>query len=218
MSGAHPVLAAFAPLPLLERLFVRARLASAPLERLAAEARGPRVLEVGCGHGLLCALVARALPGAEVVGVDVDPRKVAWARASVGRLPGVRVETGPAEALLPREAGRFHTVLIADVLYLLPAEAQLAVLQTCRRLLVQGGRLLLEEAEDDGGWRARKALCQERLMVRILGRTQGSGGLGFQPRRATTALLERAGFRVDEVSSWSRQTTTPHVRFLATSL
>jgi len=214
----HPALAAFAPLPLGERLFVRARLASAPLARLAAEARGPRVLEVGCGHGLLCALVADAWPDAEVVGVDVDARKIAWARASVGRLPRARFELGPAQGLLPAEAGRFDSVLVADVLYLLPLAEQRALLATCRRLLRPGGRLVLKEAEDDRGWRTWKALWQERLMVLALGRTRASGALHFVPRETTVALLVGEGFRVDDVSSWKRHSTTPHVRFLATSL
>ena len=37
MRGVHPALAAFSSLPLAERLFVRARLFSAPLEAMAAE-------------------------------------------------------------------------------------------------------------------------------------------------------------------------------------
>ena len=135
-----------------------------------------------------------------------------------GRLPGVRLVEGPAEALLPAEAGRFDSVLVADVLYLLPLEAQRALLGTCRRLLRPGGRLVLKEAEDDGGWRTAKALWQERLMVRALGRTAASGALHFLPRGTTQALLEEAGFRVLEVSSWKRHSTTPHIRFLASSL
>jgi 2-polyprenyl-6-hydroxyphenyl methylase/3-demethylubiquinone-9 3-methyltransferase len=50
---AHPSLKVFAGLPLKERLFVRARLASAPLAELAERAVGTSLLDVGCGHGVL---------------------------------------------------------------------------------------------------------------------------------------------------------------------
>ncbi len=208
-------LAPFSALPLAERLFVRARLASAPLGALAARARGPRFLDAGCGHGLLCALVAHAHPDFAVTGVDPDPRKIAWAAASVGRLPRTRFEAVSVEALAAREPGAFDCVAVADVLYLLPQAAWPPFLRACRELLAPGGRLLLKEAEDDGGWRAKKALVQEWLMVRVLRRTQASGGLGFQPRAVTQRAVEAAGLRLIEVVALARGYTTPHVLFVA---
>jgi 2-polyprenyl-6-hydroxyphenyl methylase/3-demethylubiquinone-9 3-methyltransferase len=88
-------------------------------------------------------------------------------------------------------------------------------LSACHRLLKKGGRLLLKEAEDDGGWRTRKALLQEQVMVRLLRRTRGSGGLGFSKRETTQALLERTGFSVVETLALSSGSTTPHGLFVA---
>lgn len=212
---SHPALAVFAPLPLPERLFVRARLASAPLEELARRVVGPRVLDVGCGHGLLVALVAVGFPEREVVGLDVDPRKIAWARRSVGRLPNVRLEVLSVERLAEVEAGRFDTVCVADVLYLLPPAKWAGFLAACHALLRPGGRLLLKEAEDDGGWRTRKALLQEQLMVRLLRRTASSGGLGFSPREKFLEALTAAGFQLQQTRSLAAGSTTPHVLFIA---
>jgi 2-polyprenyl-6-hydroxyphenyl methylase/3-demethylubiquinone-9 3-methyltransferase len=210
----NPALRVFDRLPLGERLFVRARLFSAPLEQLAARVEGTRVLDVGCGHGVLCALMAVGFPDRRVAGIDPDPRKIDWARASIGRLPNTRFEAVTVDDLAAREPGTFDTVTVADVLYLLPPDAWGAFLASCHRLLVPGGRLLLKEAEDDGSWRARKALLQERLMVR-LGRTRASGGLGFQPRARTEDALRVAGFEVEEVLPLGRRSTTPHVLFVA---
>jgi 2-polyprenyl-6-hydroxyphenyl methylase/3-demethylubiquinone-9 3-methyltransferase len=212
---SHPALRVFGSLPLRERLFVRARLFSAPLVELSRRARGERVLDVGCGHGLLCALLTQDAPGRSVTGIDPDPRKIDWARASVGQRATARFEVATAEALAAREPEAYDTITIADVLYLLPDSAQPSLLEACRRLLKPGGLLLLKEAEDDGGWRAKKALLQERLMVRLLGRTRSSGGLGFRSREATQVALAAAGFRVDETLALSRGSTTPHVLFVA---
>lgn len=212
---SHPALSVFQPLPLAERLFVRARLFSAPLEQLAKKAKGARMLDVGCGHGLLCSMLALGFPDRFVVGIDPDPKKIDWARRSVGKLGNTRFDVMTVERLASLEPGTFDTITVADVLYLLPESDWGDFLASCHQLLKKGGRLLLKEAEDDGGWRTKKALLQEQVMVRLLGRTKGSGGLGFSKRETTQALLERAGFEVTEVASLSEGSTTPHVLFVA---
>lgn len=211
----HPSLSVFKGLPLPERLFVRARLFTAPLEELTQRVKGTRILDVGCGHGLLCSLMALGFPDRFVVGIDTDPRKIDWARRSVGRLGNTRFDVMTVERLASLEAGTFDTITVTDVLYLLPESDWPDFLAACHQLLKQGGQLLLKEAEDDHGWRTRKALLQEQVMVRLLGRTKGSGGLGFSPRERTQALLTRAGFRVSSTLALSRHSTTPHVLFVA---
>jgi 2-polyprenyl-3-methyl-5-hydroxy-6-metoxy-1,4-benzoquinol methylase len=206
-------LSAFDSLPLKERLFVRARLLSAPLEILAEKAKGPRVLDVGCGHGLLCALLSAA--GHEVVGLDPDERKIEWARASVGRLPKASFLVGSIHALPKADQGTFDTVTVVDVLYLLPQDTWAGFLSACRAALKPGGVLLLKEAEDDGSWRAKKALLQERVMVQVLRRTLKSGAVGFAPREVTVAALGEAGFHAVEATGLGSGYTTPHVLFEA---
>jgi cyclopropane fatty-acyl-phospholipid synthase-like methyltransferase len=211
----HPTLKTFDSLPLKERWFVRGRLASAPLEAMAALARGTALLDVGCGHGALVALLADGHPERRVVGIDPDARKIAWAEASVGRLHNVELRTATIESLAAERPGAFDSVLVADVLYLLAPAAWPAFLAAARRLLRPGGLLVLKEAEDDGSWRAVKALWQERLMVLMLRRTHSSGAIGFAPRAMLGDALTAAGFVVDEVESLARGYTTPHVLFLA---
>src|SRR6187399_1210602 len=95
----EPSLEVFASLPLAERLFVRGRLASAPLRELADRAQGTTLLDVGCGHGVLIALLAVAHPERQVVGIDPDARKVEWARRSVGRCANVELRACGIETL-----------------------------------------------------------------------------------------------------------------------
>jgi 2-polyprenyl-6-hydroxyphenyl methylase/3-demethylubiquinone-9 3-methyltransferase len=208
---AHPSLTVFDGLPFKERLFVRGRLASAPLAALAARAEGSRLLDVGCGHGVLVALLAAGAPGRRVVGIDPDERKIAWARASVGRLPNVELRACTIEALAAERPAEFDTVLVADVLYLLAADAWPPFLRAAHALLRPGGRLVLKEAEDDGSWRVKKALLQEQLMVRLLRRTHSSGAVGFAPRAVLESAVRDAGFMIEEVMPLARGYSTPHL-------
>jgi 2-polyprenyl-6-hydroxyphenyl methylase/3-demethylubiquinone-9 3-methyltransferase len=205
----------FDPLPLGERLFVRARLASAPLHALAARAQGLSLLDVGCGHGVLVALLAVDHPERRVMGIDPDARKIEWARRSVGRCANVELRACTIEALAAERPAGFDTVLIADVLYLLAASEWPQFLRAAHRLLAPGGRLVLKEAEDDGSWRVTKALWQERLMVHVLGRTRSSGAVGFAPRAVLTEALQAAGFEIEETIGLARGYSTPHVLFTA---
>jgi 2-polyprenyl-6-hydroxyphenyl methylase/3-demethylubiquinone-9 3-methyltransferase len=205
----------FDSLPLKERLFVRGRLASAPLHELAARAQGRVLLDVGCGHGALIALLATGRPERHVVGIDPDARKIEWARRSVGRLPNVELLACSVEALAAERPAAFDSVLVADVLYLLPAQAWAPFLRAVRELLKPGARLVLKEAEDDGSWRTRKALWQERLMVRLLRRTHSSGAVGFAPRAVLAEALRQAHFMIEETLGLARGYSTPHVLFTA---
>jgi 2-polyprenyl-3-methyl-5-hydroxy-6-metoxy-1,4-benzoquinol methylase len=205
----------FDGLPLKERLFVRGRLATAPLEALAARAEGAHLLDVGCGHGVLVALLAVGSPGRHVVGIDPDERKIDWARASVGRLANVELRACTIETLAAERASEFDTVLVADVLYLLAAAAWRPFLAATHQLLRPGGRLVLKEAEDDGSWRVKKALFQEQLMVRMLRRTHSSGAVGFAPRATLEAAVRAAGFAIEEVVPLARGYSTPHLMIVA---
>jgi 2-polyprenyl-6-hydroxyphenyl methylase/3-demethylubiquinone-9 3-methyltransferase len=212
---AHSSLNLFDSLPFKERLFVRGRLATAPLEALAERAVGARLLDVGCGHGVLVALLAAGQPGRRVVGIDPDERKIEWARASVGRLANVELRACKIEDLAAERPGEFDTVLVADVLYLLSAAAWPPFLGAAHALLRPGGRLVLKEAEDDGSWRVKKALFQEQLMVRLLRRTHSSGAVGFAPRAVLEAAVREAGFTIDEIVPLARGYSTPHLLIVA---
>ena len=76
---AHAGLKAFDALPAKEHWFCPTRLELAPLEAVAAQATGSDILVVGCGHGVLAALLLHGHPERRVVRIDPDVRKIEWA-------------------------------------------------------------------------------------------------------------------------------------------
>ena len=212
----HPALRVFDTLPFAERLFVRGRLFTAPLEALANRTPSGTVIDVGCGHGVLSALLCWQRSDRNVIGIDPDEWKIEHAKASVGSLANARFERATIEELAAREGACADAIVVADVLYLLPHEEWGLFLASARALLKPTGQLFIKESEPDGTWRQYKALLQEQLMVRVLKRTQSSGAVRLVSREDLTHELTQAGFRVTSIEPQSRGYSTPHVLFCAT--
>jgi SAM-dependent methyltransferase len=102
---------------------------------VAGLAPGYRVLEVGCGTGVVLRQLVEICRGGEVIGMDLFPEAVAFAsrRASCPVLAG--------DVLNPPELGAIDMVGIFDVLEHLPDDR--VILRGLHRLLKPGGALLL---------------------------------------------------------------------------
>lgn len=86
------------------------------VSELAAAERPRRVLEVGCGEGIVLAALAARLPGTRFDGLELDEPTLAQARA---RCPGARLVRGDA-CELPFEDRSFDLVVCLEVLEHLP--------------------------------------------------------------------------------------------------
>lgn len=98
------------------------------------------LLDIGCGEGRLLKLLASRAH--RVIGVDVDPdaRRLARAALLLAGVPNCSLRQGDMYSL-PFADGEFDTIILDDVLA--GAERPVAAVEEARRLLKQGGRLLL---------------------------------------------------------------------------
>ena len=125
-----------------ERYFVPAigKPAATALLRVAALRPGERVLDVGCGTGIVTRLAAQAV-GSEgrVTGLDVEPGMLTVAR-SVAAGTGIEWIEASAESIpLPNES--VDVVLCQMSLQFVPHRPRAAA--EMRRVLAPGGRLVL---------------------------------------------------------------------------
>lgn len=111
------------------------------LIRLAALRAGERVLDVACGTGIVARLAAQEVgSNGAVSGVDINPGMLEIARSSAPTNMSIEWHQASAEDMpLPDEA--FDVVLCQLGLEFIPDK--LAALAEMRRVLVPGGRLLL---------------------------------------------------------------------------
>jgi SAM-dependent methyltransferase len=111
---------------------------------------GMRALEIGTGTGNLLLRLKRRHPGVTAVGLDPDPRALAWAvrKARRSRL-AIRFDRGFAAAL-PYEDGGFDLVFSAFMLHHLPVPDRVAALREVRRVLAPGGSLHLMDLGGPG--------------------------------------------------------------------
>ena len=112
--------------------------------------RGRRVLEVGCGTGVLAAALAER-EAARVWAVDAEPAMLAIARSRVPA--GVGLKAGHAEAL-PFRDGWFERAVLRLVVHLVDRTLALPELA---RVLAPGGRAAIatfDHSHFDGWWLA----------------------------------------------------------------
>lgn len=181
--------------PPAERLFVRARALLSDLPVLERHApRAGRIMDLGCGHGLVANLLALGSAERAVRGVDIAPEKIAAARRTLGNRPNIRFDVADATALAAdgEEAGSYAAIAVADVFYLLPPDDQRALIGTCHALLQPGGVFLWKSQVRRPRWKYAITWGQEWLMT-TLGPTHGHG-LYFLNTDESLAALAAAGF------------------------
>jgi len=101
--------------------------------------KGKRVLDVGCGGGILADAMARK--GAEVLGIDLATKalKVAQLHALEAQTEGVQYREISAEALAAEQPGSFDVVTCMEMLEHVPDPS--SIVKACATLVKPGGHV-----------------------------------------------------------------------------
>jgi SAM-dependent methyltransferase len=222
-SAARPYLAA----GLYPYFFARAKLGYDPvylsLLRRGAFPDGARILDLGCGQGLLAAMLIAARrqyeAGAwpmgwppppsttQLYGIELQERPANWARIALAG--GASVQIGDLHhAVLPDA----DAVFILDVLHYLEPDAQQRVLEQVTHALRAGGTLFMRVADIAAGLRFGFTRVTDRFSAIMRGQR-------FPPHHHRsladwTAMLHSFGFVV-EAEPMSEG--TPFVNVLVTA-
>jgi ubiquinone/menaquinone biosynthesis C-methylase UbiE len=172
---------------LYEQSFVPAIFArsAAMLADVASIAPGERVLDVGCGTGIVAReAVKRVEAGGRVVGLDLNPRMLAVAARLA---PEVEWRQGDAGDL-PFEAGAFDVVVSQYALMFFPEPAQ--ALREMWRVLAPRGRLAVAVCgplADASGYRALAAEAERVCTAEVVELLRSPFALGDREQLADLA-------------------------------
>lgn len=169
----------------------------APLLDWLAPRAGERVLDLGCGDGVLTQRIAQA--GCEAIGADASPELVAAALGS-----GIDARLVDAHALA--FADEFDAVFSNAALHWMKRDPD-AVLAGVFRALKAGGRFVAEM-----GGAGNVAAIRGALYAALARR--GIDGAACDPwyfpsTAEYRAKLEAAGFRIHRIESFERPTPLP---------
>jgi SAM-dependent methyltransferase len=111
-----------------------------------------RILEIGCGMGLLAKEILTKSPGASFVGVDRDPAQIKWTQENLSPFPAVKViqldllEINAMQAL--RQEGGFDLIYCRWVLVHIPQKKLIDLLKNIFDLLTPGGIFICDECDN----------------------------------------------------------------------
>lgn len=165
-----------------------------------------RLLDLGCGRGILFSLLIAARrqaeageypagwepppPGLTFHGIEGRPKVAAAAREALG--DRAVIETGDLrESPLPAA----DAILLLDVLHYLPADDQRDLLARAVAALQPGGVLLIRDADAAGGWRFTVTRIQERFSALL--RRHWRQRFHYRSAGEWETLLRNLGLEVD---------------------
>lgn len=151
---------------------------------------GARILDYGCGCGASSMVLARMFPTAEIVGIDVNERLLALARARAEfhRLPQIRFDVTPDGRRLPAEIGTFDFIVLSAVYEHMYPQERGEALASLWSLLEPGGVLFLDQTPF--------------RFFPVESHTTGLPLINYLPDRAAYFLARKLSRRVRPDASW----------------
>lgn len=134
-----------------------------PIHRLLPE-KG-KILDLGCGYGMMSFMLRLLSPEREITGIDFDEKKITVAKASPLCTPGIQFIHADITTF---DFGQYDAILLTDVLHYLPLEKQQLVLDQCLSALRPGGLLIVRDGDTSVARRHTATRLTEYLSTRLM--------------------------------------------------
>jgi 2-polyprenyl-6-hydroxyphenyl methylase/3-demethylubiquinone-9 3-methyltransferase len=172
-----------------------------------AEVAGARLLDLGCGGGILSESLARA--GAHVTGIDIAPKVLSIARLHLHE-SGLEVEyqQTTAEQIAQEMPGQFDIVTCMEMLEHVPDPA--SIIQSIQILLKPGGHVFLSTLNRTP-WSFALGIVGAEHIARLLPRGTHRYDRFIRPSELSR-LLRRSGLETGDITGLHYNPLTRNVR------
>ena len=184
------LLGRYRPLSPWESFYLRTRWRLCPFELVESHVpRRGRVLDFGCGYGMLSNFLSLKSPDRRVLGMDLNRARIEVAKRSSKGHPEITFQLGDVRDFqgLP-----FDTVVMTDVLHHIEKDDVLILLRIIRSCLSDDGILVVLDVDRS----PLRKFYATYLVDRLLNPTRS---LHYRSRDLLTRLLAESGFRVQQV-------------------
>jgi 2-polyprenyl-3-methyl-5-hydroxy-6-metoxy-1,4-benzoquinol methylase len=191
-----------------QRWHMRGRLRLCPYDALLKHLTGQgNILDIGCGFGHLAWFMEENRADLVYFGTDIDERKIALVKGCPPSLSRPNFLTGDIQALKGLPVS-FGNIVLLDVLYLMPWEEQVRLIEWCLSKLDenQNSSLVIKTMDRAMGWVGFRTVAEEWVMVHLLRRTRSSGTInGAKDSAAYSEVAHKLGyqFEIENLPTWN---------------
>ncbi len=169
------------------------------------------LIDLGCGNGIFPAILSLKHKDLNIIGVDDDEKKIDLAKKTFSELKNLSFVKENIFDFKLKEADIYSLI---DVLYLIPFELQIKLIEGIYGKLKTNGKLIIKEMDTTPFYKYLFNIFQESISVKIIHRTIGSK-FYFTKSSEYIKLFEKIGFSVQYLRV-DKGYLYPHVVYILT--
>ncbi len=189
----------------INRLFIKLRFFIAPFEAVLNQIPPGRVLDIGCGYGILANLIAELRPNTEVTGIDIDRKRIKIAQQTAIDRPNIRFKVIDVEKKLLQE--KYDAVICFDLLHHIPYKNQIALVRQIRSLLTDKGVLIIKEIDTRPYYKYLWNYLHDKIVTK-------GGSLYFREAKNWVDVLQKQHFNAHINTRPKKGYLYPHVTII----
>jgi len=152
-----------------------------------------KILDVGCGYGILANYLALSEPVSDVLGIDIDPLRIQKAQESIKGRTNIHFS---CSNFMEIDLSGFNVILMIDVMHYFDFEFQDQVIKTIAQQLRPGAKFIFRTPDTKPLWRYYWNFAHESIMVGSSITKTTSSSIFFRASTALATILQSQGFEL----------------------
>jgi uncharacterized protein len=152
-----------------------------------------KVIDVGCGYGILSNYLALSDLESHVKGIDIDADRISKANQTTGTRKNIVFEVGD---FMRSDLTQFNTVVAIDLMHYFDFDEQHRIINKVGTALTSGGIFILRQPDTAPKWRYCWTYMHEFIMVKSTITKTNNRKIYFSSSKSIISVLEENGFEV----------------------